>query len=279
MAGARVLEVGAGCGVAGLAAAVAGAGHVELTDFDDDVCDNLRRNVVGNCHLWRTGRGDGNEVGKGGEGGREGKGGGDESRGGGAEGVGGTIETGGGHGRETRMDVVHLDYRDFVAPTTSNDAGNGGSNGGGSGGGDRVGSAAPPPCRALSLHAERIGQIDLLVGSECVYYEGCASLAAACRLLLRPRTGVALFCLAKSRKGLRSFVDAVRQVPVEGSEEEVVAEAAGVKEGVGAGGGGGGRMYCEVTPVPDELLERCRGGREELGEGNSYSFFRVGWEP
>ena len=34
-------------------------------------------------------------------------------------------------------------------------------------------------------------------------------------------------------------------------------------------------MHCDVTPVPGALLARCRHGREELGEGNTFSFFRV----
>ena len=54
--------------------------------------------------------------------------------------------------------------------------------------------------RASRIHGDWLGQVDVVLGSECVYYEGCASLAAACQALLRPRTGVGLFCLGDSRK-------------------------------------------------------------------------------
>ncbi|KAJ1462811.1 putative methyltransferase-domain-containing protein [Pelagophyceae sp. CCMP2097] len=151
-----VLEVGAGCGVVGLACARLGARYVALTDFEPKIVDCLRESSA----------------------------------------------------RDDCCDAFVLDFRSPKA-----------------------------------LFAD----FDMIVGSECVYYESCSILAdfAAKQTAHRPKSAdpVAAFAMADSRAGLESFAAA--------------AAAAGLRH--------------DRRPFPKHLVRRARKLNRNNEFGNAYS--------
>ena len=66
----------------------------------------------------------------------------------------------------------------------------------------------PASIRYANVGTYNGGQIDLVVGSECVYYDGCAAIVATLLHMLAP-DGQAVFMMASTRAGLVAFADAL----------------------------------------------------------------------
>ena len=114
IAGRRVLELGSGCGVAGLVAAAMGAAHVSLTDLPA-VLPVLTRNAQRSCGSGSGGSGSGGS-GSGGSGGSGSGGSGSGGSGsGGCGGGGGSGDCGGcgdGGGADAKWEVWALEWDD-----------------------------------------------------------------------------------------------------------------------------------------------------------------------
>lgn len=96
----------------------------------------------------------------------------------------------------------------------------------------------------ITPYAHRAGQVDMIIGSDCVYSDQHSHLARVCCHLLKPATGRAVFVLPDSRQGLRQFKEQLAAV----------------------------RLNCHSEPVSAVVMAQAREMMHPaFGENNSYS--------
>jgi len=205
LAGAEVLEIGSGCGLTGIAAALLGAARVTMTDSEPAVLDNLARCVRMNAGAAGGGGGGGGGGGDGsggGSGGGSGSGDGDGSDGD-ADAANNSAEAGGagrggGPWAAANMRVATLDWREALAAEGSSADGGAACSAAGRDDGGAAGPGAsdgPPAVRGGVT-------FDLIIGTDVVYESPHDVLVpAVLRRHLRPG-GAALLCCAVRQTAL-----------------------------------------------------------------------------